>query len=220
MQGKTLSLGLRAALAVFAATLFVTSTWATTQEKVLHNFNNDGRDGAYPQAGLIADAAGNLYGTTNNGGTYTYGTVFELPPAAGGGYTEKILHNFTNGADGGNPQSGLILDGAGHLYGTTYVGGAYGYGTAFELSPAGGGTWNEKVLYSFGSGNTAYPTSGLIFDGAGNLYGTTLQGGPAQGGAVFELSPAGGRNWTERDLHDFGALSNGIFPYGGVVFVV
>jgi uncharacterized repeat protein (TIGR03803 family) len=218
MQGKRLSIRLRAALAIFAATLFVTGTGATAQEKVLHNFNNDGTDGAYPQAGLIVDATGNLYGTTNNGGTYTYGTVFELTPAAGGGYTEKILHNFTNGADGGNPQSGLILDGAGNLYGTTYLSGAYCCGTVFELSPAGGGTWTEKVLYSFGSGNTAYPTSGLIFDGAGNLYGTTLQGGPSQGGSVFELTPAGGGNWTERDLHDFGSLSTGIFPYGGVVF--
>jgi uncharacterized repeat protein (TIGR03803 family) len=218
MQGKRLPIGLRVGLAIFTVALFVTSTWADIHDTVLHNFNNNGTDGASPQAGLIVDAAGNLYGTTNNGGTYTYGTVFELTPAAGGSYTEKILHNFTNGADGGNPQSGLILDGAGNLYGTTYVGGAYCCGTVFELTPAGGGTWNEKVLYSFGSGYTAYPTSGLIFDGAGNLYGTTLQGGPAQGGSVFELSPAGGGNWTERDLHDFGSLSSGLFPYGGVVF--
>jgi uncharacterized repeat protein (TIGR03803 family) len=218
MQGKRLPIGFRVGLAIFTVALFVTSTWADIHDTVLHNFNNNGTDGAYPQAGLIVDAAGNLYGTTNSGGTYTYGTVFELTPAAGGGYTEKILHNFTNGADGGNPQSGLILDGAGNLYGTTYVGGAYCCGTVFELTPAGGGTWNEKVLYSFGSGNTAYPTSGLIFDGAGNLYGTTWPGGTAQGGAVFELSPAGGGTWTERDLHDFGALSSGIFPVGGVVF--
>jgi uncharacterized repeat protein (TIGR03803 family) len=218
MQGKRLPIGLRVGLAIFTVALFVTSTWADIHDTVLHNFNNNGTDGASPQAGLIVDGAGNLYGTTNNGGTYNYGTVFELTPAAGGSYTEKVLHNFTNGADGGNPQSGLILDGAGNLYGTTYVGGNYGYGTAFELTPAGNGTWNEKVLYSFGSGNTAYPTSGLIFDGAGNLYGTTLQGGPAQGGSVFELSPAGGGNWTERDLHDFGSLSSGLYPYGGVVF--
>src|ERR1019366_6105928 len=91
MQGKTLSIGLRAALAIFAATLFVTSTWAIAQEKVLHNFNNDGTDGAYPQAGLVVNPAGNLYGTTNNGGAYTYGTVFELTPTAGG-WTEKVLY--------------------------------------------------------------------------------------------------------------------------------
>ena len=218
MQGKTLSIGLRAALAIFAATLFVTSTWAIAQEKVLHNFNNDGTDGAYPQAGLVVNPAGNLYGTTNNGGAYTYGTVFELTPTAGG-WTEKVLYSFSNGTDGGNPQSGLILDGTGNLYGTTYVGGSYGYGTAFELTPGAGGSWTEKVLYSFGSGTTAaYPTSGLIFDTAGNLYGTTLQGGPGQGGSVFELTPVGGGNWTERELHDFGSLSTGLYPYGGVTF--
>src|ERR1039458_7834107 len=132
MQGKRLPIGLRVGLAIFTVPLFETSTGADVHDTVLHNFNNNGTDGTYPQAGLIVDAAGNLYGTTNNGGTYTYGTVFELTPVAGGGYTEKILHNFTNGADGGNPQSGLILDGAGNLYGTTYVGGAYCCGTRSE----------------------------------------------------------------------------------------
>ena len=219
MRGKRLPIGLSAALAIFAVTMFATNTWAELHDKVLHNFNHNGTDGTSPQAGLIADGAGNVYGTTNNGGTYNYGTVYELTPAGGGNWTEKILHNFSNGADGGNPQSGLIFDGAGNLYGTTYVGGAYGYGTAFVLTAAGG-TWNETVLYSFGKTLTAaaYPTSGLIFDAAGDLYGTTLQGGPAQGGSVFELMPIGGGNWTERDLHDFGSLSAGIFPYGGVVF--
>ena len=220
MRGNKVPIGLRTALSIFAAILCATSGWAELHDAVLHNFNHNGTDGTYPQAGVVVDSAGNIYGTTNNGGTYGYGTAYELTPAGGGNWTEKILHNFSNGADGGNPDSGLIFDGAGNLYGTTYVGGAYGYGTAFELSPAGGGTWNARVLYSFGSTLTgaAYPTSGLIFDGAGNLYGTTLQGGPSQGGSVFELSPAGGGNWTERDLHDFGSLSAGIYPYGGVVF--
>ncbi len=72
-------------------------------------------------AGLIFDDAGNLYGTTGAGGTYGYGTVFELTPAAGGGWTEQVLHNF-NDADGGKPQAGLILDAAGNLYGTTVRG--------------------------------------------------------------------------------------------------
>ena len=215
MQSKGLSIGL--GLAIFTATLFAAST-TVAQEMVLHNFNNNGTDGTYPQAALVADAAGNLYGTTSNGGDSNFGTTFELTPAAGGSWTEKVLHSFGSGADGEYPQTGLIFDAAGNLYGTTYEGGAYGYGTAFELTPASGGNWTEKVLYSFGRTNTAYPTSGLIFDSAGNLYGTTLQGGPDQGGSVFELTPAGGGNWTERDLYDFGSLANGIFPYGGVTF--
>ena len=174
MRGKRLSIGLRAALAIFAATLFMTSTWAAAQEKVLHSFNNNGTDGLSPDAGLIFDAAGNLYGTTYAGGTYNYGTVFELTPAAGGGWTEKVLHSFSNGTDGGYPVAGLIFDAAGNLYGTTYRGGTYGCGTVFELTPAAGGSWTEKVLYSFGNGTDgAYPDAGLIFDAAGNLYGTT-----------------------------------------------
>src|ERR1017187_1221490 len=217
MQGKTLSIGLRAVLAIIAATLFVTSTWATAQEKVLHNFNNNGTDGVSPQAGLIVDGAGNLYGTTSGGGTYYHGTVFELTPAAGRGWTETVLHSFNNnGTDGYEPLAGLIFDAAGNLYGTTYVGGSYGYGTAFELTPAGGGTWNEKVLYSFASGSTAfYLTSGLIFDGAGNLYGTTLGG---QGGSVFELTPTAGGGWTEKVLHSFGNGTDGEDPQAGLIF--
>src|ERR1035441_7480755 len=154
MQGKTLSIGLRAVLAIIAATLFVTSTWAAAQERVLLNFN--GQDGRLPQAGLIFDAAGNLYGTTEGGGTgsncgaFGCGTVFELTPAAGGGWTETVLHNFNNnGTDGDGPYAGLIFDAAGNLYGTTTTGGAYVGGTVFELTPNGSGGWTEKVLYSF-----------------------------------------------------------------------
>src|ERR1017187_704147 len=217
MQGKTLSIGLRAVLAIIAATLFVTSTWATAQEKVLHNFNNNGTDGVSPQAGLIVDGAGNSDGPTRGGGPFQHGKVFELTPAAGGGWTETVLHSFNNnGTDGYEPLAGLIFDAAGNLYGTTYVGGSYGYGTAFELTPAGGGTWNEKVLYSFASGSTAfYLTSGLIFDGAGNLYGTTLGG---QGGSVFELTPTAGGGWTEKVLHSFGNGTDGEDPQAGLIF--
>ena len=101
-------------------------------EQVLHSFKNDGTDGQEPVAGLIFDAAGNLYGTTIFGGTYDYGTVFELTPTAGGGWTEGVLHDFNfNGTDGFDPGSGLIFDAAGNLYGTTINGGTYGHGTVF-----------------------------------------------------------------------------------------
>ena len=234
MRSKMLSIGLRAALAIFAVTLLVTSTWAATNwnEKVLHNFNNNGTDGHFPSAGLILDAAGNLYGTTYVGGAYGYGMVFELTPAAGGGWTEQVLHSFDyNGTDGGYPYAGLIFDKNGNLYGTTDVGGdlacnaPYGCGTVFQLTPAAGGGWNEKVLYSFeGNPDGADPYAGLIFDAAGNLYGTTSYGGTYRNcrygcGTVFELTPAAGGGWTETVLHSFDGNPDGANPlFGGLIF--
>ena len=114
-------------------------------------YGTDG--GEFPTPSLIFDAAGNLYGTTCDGGTFGGGTVFELTPAGGGTWTEQVLYSFGNGMDGIYPQAGLIFDAAGNLYGTTYEGGVFGYGTVFELTPAGGGTWTEKVLHSFGNGD-------------------------------------------------------------------
>ncbi|HXM19851.1 MAG TPA: choice-of-anchor tandem repeat GloVer-containing protein [Terriglobales bacterium] len=105
MRGKRLSIALRVTLAIFTVTLFVTSTHAAT-EKVLYSFNNNGKNGFDPQASLIFDQSGNLYGTTSVGGLYKQGTVFELMPKAGGGWTEKVLHNFGKGGDGTNPYAG------------------------------------------------------------------------------------------------------------------
>src|ERR1035437_3601753 len=143
---RNLPLGLMAALAIFAAILFVMSTRAAAQEKVLWSFGS-GTDGAYPQAGLIFDAAGNLYSTSAQGGNSNNGTVFELTPARGGGWTEKVLWSSGGGTDGVYPRAGLIFDAAGNLYGTTWQGGTSGAGTVFELTPAAGGTWTEKVLH-------------------------------------------------------------------------
>ena len=131
MRGKRSSISLRAALGIFSVTLLVTSTWAATQEKVLHNFGK-GTDGSGPVASLIFDSAGNLYGTAEYGGPYNYGMVFELTPKAGG-WTEKVLHNF-NGSEGYAP-NGLILGASGNLYGTTFLGGAHRNGTVFKLTP-------------------------------------------------------------------------------------
>src|ERR1019366_9536867 len=224
MQGKTLSIGLRAVLAIIAATLFVTSTWAQTHEQVLHSFGN-GTDGANPQAGLIVDAAGNLYGTTVGGGTYGYGTVFELTPNGSGGWTEKVLYSFCSQAycpDGSEPYAGLIFDAVGNLYGTTLDGGTNWFGgTVFELTPAGGGSWTETVLHSFNKNGTdgANPYAGLIFDAVGNLYGTTEEGGTYGYGTVFELTPAAGGVWTEKVLHNFNNNgTDGGTPYAGLIF--
>jgi uncharacterized repeat protein (TIGR03803 family) len=178
-------------------------------ETVLHSFIES--DGAFPEAGLIADSSGNLYGTTVNGGAGN-GVVFMLSP----GGTETVLHSFT-GSDGRNPQAGLIADSAGNFYGTTVNGGASDNGVVFKLSPGG----IETVLYSFCSkpncSDGANPQAGLLLDSAGNLYGTTEGGGnSSEAGVVFKLSPSG----TETVLHSFCSLSNcsdGAFPQAGLI---
>jgi uncharacterized repeat protein (TIGR03803 family) len=197
-------------------------------EKVLFSFN--GTDGSGPTADLIFDAAGNLYGTAG-GGEYGAGTVFELTPTAGGGWTETVLHNFGNGTDGAYPSGGLVFDAAGNLYGTTPDGGTYscfgggGCGTVFELTPTAGGGWAEQVLYSFGSGTDGTaPYGALVFDAAGDLYGTTSEGGTYSCfggggcGTVFELTPAAGGSWTEQVLHNFNGVTDGYQPVAGLIF--
>jgi large repetitive protein len=174
----------------------------TYTEKVLHSFTGSGGDGGSPVAGLIMDASGNLYGTTQMGGTGGYGIVFELVNSFGT-YTEKVLYSFTcSGGDGAYPVAGLIMDASGNLYGTAYTCGTYGNGNVFELVNSSG-TYTEKVLYSFRSdGDGASPTAGLIMDGSGNLYGTTSGGGTAGFGTVFELVNSSG-SYSERVLHSF-----------------
>jgi uncharacterized repeat protein (TIGR03803 family) len=146
--------------------LAATTTSAATHETILHAFNPYGGDAVNPSAGLIRDAAGNLYGTTTAGGTYNVGAVFELIPAGVATWTEEVLYSFkNNGIDGTLPFAGLVLDAAGNLYGTTFQGGTYGLGTTFELTPDGQGGWAEKVLYSFGNATDgAGPEASLIFD--------------------------------------------------------
>jgi uncharacterized repeat protein (TIGR02543 family) len=183
-------------------------------ETVLHSFGN-GTDGQQPLGNLIFDGAGNLYGTTYAGGSYGNGTVFELSPNG----TETVLYNFGNGADGRNPSAGLVFDASGNLYGTTSGGGIYSFGTAFELSPNGQGGWTELVVYSFGNGSDGRnPSSGLIFDGSGNLYGTTQSGGQYGGGIAFELSPNGSGCCRENPLYSFGNGTDGSNPSGGLIF--
>jgi uncharacterized repeat protein (TIGR03803 family) len=222
MRNIKLSAGSTLVLAVFASVLFLAAGIAAAQqETVLYSFNPSGvaKDGGNPQAALIFDAAGNLYGTTYQGGAYRRGTVFELTPTAGGGWEETILHSFGGGEDGFRPQAGLVLDGAGNLFGTTSEGGAHASGTVFELTSAVGGGWTERILNSFGSSSTEgiNPVSVLVFDSAGNLYGTTLYGGAYDRGTAFELKPDGA-NWKETILHDFGSGSDGVSPSAGLVF--
>ncbi len=144
-------------------------------------------DGGQSQAGLITDSAGNFYGTSSGGGAFGYGLVFEFSPKATGGYTETVLYTFTGGADGGGPVAELISDSAGNLYGTTIAGGPNNKGVVFQLSSVAGG-YTESVLYAFSGGNDGgKPSSSLIMDNAGNLYGTALEGGTSNDGVVFEI---------------------------------
>ncbi|MGA2904820.1 MAG: choice-of-anchor tandem repeat GloVer-containing protein, partial [Candidatus Korobacteraceae bacterium] len=192
-------------------------------ETVLHNFDNNGADGVDSSAGLIFDAGGNLYGTTQLGGTYNNGTVFKVSPGEGG-WTETVLYSFGSVNDGGTPIAGLMLDAVGNLYGTTWGGGTYYYGTAFEVTPTTGGGWTEQVLHNFGNGTDGrYLSAGLIFDAAGNLYGTTAAGGTySYGGTAFELTPNGSGNWTEQVLYNFCPdwpnCADGYYPYAGLIF--
>jgi uncharacterized repeat protein (TIGR03803 family) len=194
-------------------------------ESILHDFNNNGTDGFEPLAAMVFDASGNLYGTTQGGGSGTgcgggslgCGTAFELTPATGG-WTEKVLYSFgRTSTDGYYPGGSLVFDAAGNLFGTTFQGGAHGYGTVFELAARAGGAWAEGVLHSFSSEDGSSPVSGLIFDAAGNLYGTTRSGGGhTQGGTVFELMPKVGGGWTRKVLHAFRGL-DGSGPVASLV---
>jgi uncharacterized repeat protein (TIGR03803 family) len=194
-------------------------------ESVLYSFcaQTYCADGSYPSAGLIFDAHGNLYSTTSSGGTIGLGTVFELSPRRGGGWTETVLYSFNpNGTDGLFPIASLIFDAAGDLYGTTLDGGTNNDGTVFELSPNGQGGWTEAVIYSFcaqaNCTDGSYPYyAGLVIDTAGNLYGTTHEGGTYNDGTAFELSPAHGGGWTEAVLHSFGHGTDGTNPSAGTL---
>jgi len=171
-------------------------------ESILWSFGN-GTDGSGPVKGMTMDSSGNLYGTTEEGGAYINafegGTVFELTPPAtiGGNWTELVLWSFGNGTDGMRVDAGVIVDKGGNLYGTTLYGGAninprtgLGFGTVFELTPptTNGGNWTESILWSAHDTTGNEPEAGLIMDASGNLYGTTLGGGAAGKGTVFEIS--------------------------------
>jgi uncharacterized repeat protein (TIGR03803 family) len=195
--------------------------------KVLHTFQ--GNDGAGPWAGVILDAAGNLYGTTSNGGDQSCqypqtgcGVVFRLSPEANGKWVETVLHRFTLD-EGYDPTGDLIFDAAGNLYGTTTFGGTDFNGIVFKLSPTARGDWTETLIHSFGLNDGSNPEAGLIFDAARNLYGTTYGGGFGRyvSGTVFRLTPNANDKWTETILHTFNYhyhLKGGYGPIAGVVF--
>ena len=233
-------------LAVICGLVVIASRPAQAQtEVVIYNFCSQPNcaDGEGPASSLTRDGAGNFYGTTALGGANLQGTVFELSPNGDGGYNETVLYSFCsaqNCADGNDPSSTVIFDGAGNLYGTACSGGANGqgvvsscgagfngYGVVFELSPQPGGGcpsgsnsgngWCETVVYSFKSTpDGASPFAGLSIDASGNLYGTTYGGGSGSG-TVYELSPNGKGGWSESVLYSFCAqakCADGAHPDG------
>jgi uncharacterized repeat protein (TIGR03803 family) len=177
------------------------------QETVLYSFTG-GADGGSPIDGPILDSAGNLYGTTYSGGTAGYGVVYKLNVAG----QETVLHSFTFGADGGYPSGGVIRDSAGNLYGTASFGGTSGAGVVYKVNAAG----QQTVLYNFtGGADGSLPKSGVVFDPAGNLYGTTYFGGTSNAGVVYKLAPSG----QETVLCNFAGYTgtDGGYPYTGVI---
>jgi uncharacterized repeat protein (TIGR03803 family) len=221
LYGTTLNGGANFEGTVFEVTPNSNGTWT---EQVIHSFSGftGTGDGALPFGGLILDAQGNLYGTTNAGGLNGGGTVFELSPGLNGAWTETILYAFAGGSDGFAPFAGVVFDSAGNLYGTTERGGTAGvgpntgFGVVFELSPGANGTWAKKNLHIFsGADDGAIPGSNLVVDSLGNLYGVAQTGGANDYGVVFQLAPQPDGSWVEHVIHPFSGGADGMSSYGG-----
>lgn len=177
-----------------------------------------GPDGQGPEARVIIGPDGNLYGTTTDGGSAHGGTVFRLQPPATAckayscPWTETVLYSFQGGSDGANPTYGdLTFDQAGNIYGTTPFGGSSNSGVVYELSPSNG-SWTETILHTFNGSDGYQPYAGVIFDEAGNLYGTTSGGGVGNGN-VYKLTHSGS-GWVVSTIYDF-AFPGG--AYGGLI---
>lgn len=188
-------------------------------EKTLHSFN--AATGHGPENGVIFDAAGNLYGTTFEGGNeacnnleFGCGVVFEMSPKANGTWSYNVIYEFTGGSDGLHPSTQLVFDGVGNLYGATFGPSQTNasYGTVYELSPNGDGTWKFSLLYTFPGGNGGGQPNWLVIDGSGNLYGTAQEGGSYGQGIVFELSPSSSGTWKFSLAHTFTGCQDGGMP--------
>jgi uncharacterized repeat protein (TIGR03803 family) len=198
---------------VFKLTPNSDGTWT---ESVLYAFTGSA-DGSYPDAPLILDAKGALYGTVVYAGAHGWGGVFKLAPNSDGTWSETVLYAFTGGKDGGHPVTGLIFNAAGNLYGTTYWGGAYGNGVVFKLAPTSSGRWKETVLHTFTGGKDgSLPTGWLISDAVGNLYGATDIGGVYGDGVVFKLAPTSSGGW--KVLHQFTSGGRAAWAACGLTF--
>ena len=192
------------------------------KETVVHLFTGQHGDGEGAYAGLIRDAAGNLYGQTEMGGSSRCGggcgTVYQLSPTSDGKWKEHILHTFQARWDGSSPVGALLLDSAGNLYGTA-GGGKSGHGVVFRLSLGTDGRWRETVVYNIAGGADGDgPGGGVVMDKAGNLYGTTVAGGDpnCDCGVVYKLEPQAGGKWKYTVLHSFAGY-DGAQPAANVI---
>jgi hypothetical protein len=185
-------------------------------EKTLIQFN--GTTGMVPNP-LVFDSVGNLYGTLNQSTSGGTGAVFELSPTTDGHWDEKTLHIMEN-SEGANLSWSVTFDAFGNIFGTAFGGGEYRAGTIFELSPTTDGDWQETTLESFDSKDGATPECNVVFDAAGNMYGTTYGGGGGlrKLGTVWELTPQTDGTWTETILHTFTGETDGALTLGGVIF--
>jgi len=182
-------------------------------QTTLHAFLGGSADGQNPQSGLVEDRRGNLYGATIYGGPNNCGTIYELSPAVGGGWTYNMIYAFTSQLDGANPVGSLASDQAGNIYGTSTGGGLYGYGTVFKVSHSGGG-WTVTAIYNFTLDfGSQQQQQGVAIDSKGDLYGVTQYGGEYQLGTVYQLTPTVGY-WNQTVLHTFTGNNDGAFPRG------
>jgi uncharacterized repeat protein (TIGR03803 family) len=184
-----------------AGTVFMLSP--AGKETVLYEFKGSDGDGAYPHGRLAFDADGEIYGTTQGGGTNGTGTVYRLSPKSGGGWTEKVIYTFSaTGADGTAPSAGMTIAADGTMYSTTPDGGAYGAGTVFSLKKTSKG-WKQTVIQNLnGSSNGGFPYEGLMMDTAGNLYGAAPTGGTSGQGVIYRLSLTK-KGWVDTVLYSF-----------------
>lgn len=216
LYGSTLYGGAYGVGMLFELTPNKDGSWT---KKTIHVFGK-GKDGFGPSGSLILDSAGNLYGAAGGGGLYGGGTIYELVPNGRGSWNEKILYNFREGADAQNP-NGVVFDSAGNIFGASGLGGANGVGAVFELQLTAGGTWTERVLYSFKNDGIdgSFPFDTVAVDSAGNVFGSTFSGGLYNWGAVFELTRGVNGTWEETVIHNFNFDGvDGIEPHSGVVF--
>jgi uncharacterized repeat protein (TIGR03803 family) len=195
----------------------LTNSGGIWTQTVIHAFTG-GDDGSGPGARVTVDQRGNVYGMAPTGGAYGLGTIYKIHQGQSEAWTFKVIHAFTGAADGSTGSAGRMIIRNGHLYGAATSGGTYGSGVVFELTPRGG-AWNFKTIYSFkGQPDGSFPYGALLFDAAGNIYGTTYYGGAHNIGAVYKLSRQPVGEWQEKVLYSFRLGGDGNSPISNLVF--